>query len=118
MNARVMKKSSSSVGSHDTLLLIARLMCQLVTTMGEPGHINNNCQKPKKAYSGGKVFALAGSQTTSFDRLTQGTCYVHNIPLITFIDIGATHSFIFTDCVKRLGLVVSTLSSGLVIDTN
>ncbi|XP_050918724.1 uncharacterized protein LOC127136175 [Lathyrus oleraceus] len=66
---------------------------------GEPGHINTNCQNPKKAQSRGKVFALAGSQTTSSDRLVRGISYIHNIPLIVIID------------------TVSTLSSGLIIDT-
>lgn len=84
---------------------------------GEPGHISTNCQNPKKAQSGGKVFALAGSQTTSSDRLIRGTGYIHNIPLITITDTGETHSFISIDCVKRLDLLVSTLSSGLIIDT-
>ena len=37
--------------------------------------------------------------------------------MITIIDTCVTHSFISVDYVKRLGLVVSTLSSGLVIDT-
>lgn len=63
------------------------------------------------------MFALTGSQTTSFDRLIRGTCYIHNTLLITIIDTSVTHSFIYTNCVKRLGLVVSILSSGLVIDT-
>ncbi|XP_058745873.1 uncharacterized protein LOC131618723 [Vicia villosa] len=32
---------------------------------GEEGHIGNQCQKPKKAEVGGKVFALAGTQTAN-----------------------------------------------------
>ncbi|XP_058746255.1 uncharacterized protein LOC131619135 [Vicia villosa] len=36
---------------------------------GEEGHIGSQCQKPKKAQSDGKVFALAGTQTSTEDRL-------------------------------------------------
>ena len=28
---------------------------------GEEAHLSNQCQKPKKAQTGGKVFALAGN---------------------------------------------------------
>ncbi|XP_058733471.1 uncharacterized protein LOC131605092 [Vicia villosa] len=34
---------------------------------GEEGHIGSQCQRPKKRKSGGKVFALAGSQTECED---------------------------------------------------
>ncbi|XP_058740934.1 uncharacterized protein LOC131613264 [Vicia villosa] len=84
---------------------------------GEQGHISNNCQMPKKSQTYGKVFALAGSQPTSVDRLIQGTCYIHDTPLIAIIDTGATHLFISAECVKRLGLVPSTLGREMVIDT-
>ncbi|XP_050876161.1 uncharacterized protein LOC127079837 [Lathyrus oleraceus] len=36
---------------------------------GEPGHINTRCPKPKQASTGGKVFALTGTHTSSDDRL-------------------------------------------------
>ena len=58
---------------------------------GEEGHIGSQCQKPKKAQTGGKVFALAGTQTASEDRLVRGTCFINSTPLITIIDTGATH---------------------------
>ncbi|CAJ2651805.1 unnamed protein product [Trifolium pratense] len=35
----------------------------------EEGHIGSQCTKPKRAQFGGKVFALAGTQTASEDRL-------------------------------------------------
>ena len=38
-------------------------------------------------------------------------------PLIAIIDIGATHSFISSCCVERLGLIVTLLLRGMVIDT-
>ncbi|XP_050890763.1 uncharacterized protein LOC127096209 [Lathyrus oleraceus] len=76
---------------------------------GEPGHINTHCSKHKKASTRGKVFALTGTQTSSDDMLIRGTCYINNTPLNAIIDIGATHFFITVDCVKRLGLVVSSM---------
>jgi len=37
--------------------------------------------------------------------------------LISIIDTGSTHSFIASTCVERLGLVVTPLLRGMVIDT-
>ena len=73
---------------------------------GEQGHISTNCPKPKKPPASGKVFALAGAQPTSADRLIKG-----------IIDTGATHSFISVDCARRLNLVLSPLGGDMVIDT-
>ncbi|XP_058726103.1 uncharacterized protein LOC131597419 [Vicia villosa] len=39
---------------------------------GEEGHIGSQCPKPKKAQAGGKVFACAGTQTSTKDRLIRG----------------------------------------------
>jgi len=69
------------------------------------------------AQSGGKVFALAGTQTASEDRLIRGTCFINNIPLITIIDTGATHCFVAADCVSRLGLKLSSMNGEMVIET-
>jgi hypothetical protein len=44
-------------------------------------------------------------------------CFINSTPLIAIIDTGATHSFIAVSCVERLGLVVTPLSRGMVIDT-
>lgn len=37
--------------------------------------------------------------------------------MITIIDTGATHSFISTDCVNRLNLIVSPMDGGMITDT-
>ncbi|XP_058741477.1 uncharacterized protein LOC131613856 [Vicia villosa] len=84
---------------------------------GEQGHISTHCQKPKKSQTNGKVFPLVGTQSIDEDRLVKGTCFIHNTPLIAIIDTGATHSFISVDCVKRLGLVPSTLDRKMTIET-
>jgi len=84
---------------------------------GEAGHISPLCQKPKKAQSSGKVFALADTQTVNEDRLIRGTCFINSTPLITIIYIGATHCFIVVDCVSKLGLVMSSMNGEMVVET-
>lgn len=51
------------------------------------------------------------------DNLIRGTCFINNLPLIDIIDMGATHSFISHDCVRRLNLVVSLMNGSMVINT-
>jgi hypothetical protein len=63
------------------------------------------------------VFALAGAQPTSADRLIKGICFIHDTPLVVIIDTGATHSFISVECARRLNLVLSPLGGDMVIDT-
>lgn len=63
------------------------------------------------------MFALTGTQTSNDDRLIRGVCYINNTTLIDIIDTGATHSFIDANCVKRLGLSMSSMSGGMVIKT-
>ncbi|XP_057432023.1 uncharacterized protein LOC130724755 [Lotus japonicus] len=82
---------------------------------GEEGHISTQCQKPKKAL-GSKVFALAGTQTPSEDRLIRGTCFINSTPLITIIDTGATHCFIVAACVEILGLGLSSMKREMVVE--
>ena len=84
---------------------------------GEEGQIGSQGQKSKKAQTSEKVFALAENQTVSEERLIRGTCFINSTPLITIIDTGATHCFIVADCVKRLGLVLSSLNGEMVVDT-
>ncbi|XP_058733286.1 uncharacterized protein LOC131604888 [Vicia villosa] len=82
----------------------------------EEGHIGSQCQKPKKAQTGGKVFALAGTQTSIEDRLIRGTCFINSMPLTTIIDTGATHCFIAAECVEKLGLVLSSINGEMVVE--
>jgi hypothetical protein len=84
---------------------------------GEKGHISSQCDKPKKEQVKGKVFALSGAETTTDDRLIQGTCFINGTPLIAIIDTGATHSFISLDCAKRLNLILSDMRRSMIIDT-
>ena len=83
----------------------------------EERHIGSQCQKPKRAHTSGKVFALVEDQTAAEDRLIRGTCFINSTPLITIIDIGATHSFIAADYAKKLSLVLSSMNREMVVDT-
>lgn len=84
---------------------------------GEPCHISTYYQKWKKVQSGGKVFSLTSSETTSIDKLIRGTCFIYGILLIAIIDIGATHSLILIDYAERLDLMLYSLIGSMVIDT-
>jgi len=44
-------------------------------------------------------------------------CFINSTPLIAIVNNGAKHSFILSSCVERLGLVVTSFSRGMVIDT-
>jgi hypothetical protein len=49
--------------------------------------------------------------------LSEVCVFINSTPLISIVDIGATHSFISVSCVEGLNLVVTPLSQGMVIDT-
>src|SRR4030042_245803 len=83
----------------------------------EEGHTSTQCKKPKKPQNSGKVFALAGAQTTNEDRLIRGTCFINGTPLIASIDTGATHCFIAADCASKLGLNMSCMNGEMVVET-
>ncbi|MCI60564.1 cellular nucleic acid-binding protein, partial [Trifolium medium] len=65
----------------------------------------------------GKVFALSEEDADEVDNLIRGTCFICDTPLIAIIDIGATHSFIFVDCMKRLSIPVTEMSGHMEIET-
>lgn len=60
---------------------------------------------------------MSREKTTASDNLIRGTSFTDSIPLITIIDMGATHSFISNECGKRLNPEVSSLNGSMVIDT-
>ena len=73
--------------------------------------MSKKCTKPKKA--AGKVLALNAVEVEQPGNLIRGMCFINSTPLIVIIDTGATHSFISSSCVERLGLVVTLLSRGM-----
>jgi len=79
---------------------------------GEAGHFST---QPKKA--AGKVFALNAEEVEQPDNLIRGMCFINSTHLNAIIDTSAIHSFIASRCVERLGLVVTPLLRGMIIDT-
>ncbi|KAI5399861.1 hypothetical protein KIW84_064979 [Lathyrus oleraceus] len=69
-----MKCFKCGKGGH--LAAECRLKTVTCFNCGEVGHISPQCPKPKKEnQSGGKVFALSGSETSADDRLIRGTLW-------------------------------------------
>ena len=63
------------------------------------------------------MFSLSGAEASKGDNLIRGTCFINDVELVAIIDTGATHSFISLECATRIGLIVSSLGGGMVIDT-
>ncbi|XP_050914778.1 uncharacterized protein LOC127129679 [Lathyrus oleraceus] len=61
----------------------------------EQCHISTQCEKPKKDQSRGKVFMFPVAEANALDNLIRGRYFINNTPLITIIDTGVTHSFIY-----------------------
>lgn len=64
------------------------------------------------------MFSLSGSEVPKKDNLIRGTCFIHNVELITIINTGSTHSFIPLECATRLGLKLYFMNGSMIIDTS
>ncbi|XP_058784179.1 uncharacterized protein LOC131658949 [Vicia villosa] len=86
---------------------------------GEHGHISPRCPRKKKApeTTTGCVYTLYARKAKGNNNLIAGTCYVNNQPLCVLVDYGATHSFISTECVCRLGLEITPLPNPMAISS-
>ncbi|XP_058775979.1 uncharacterized protein LOC131650280 [Vicia villosa] len=85
---------------------------------GEQGHISTYCPKKKtQENTTGRVYTLDARKAKGNNNLIAGTCYVSNQPLCVLVDCGATHSFVSTECVCRLGLEVTPLPYPMVISS-
>ncbi|XP_058741748.1 uncharacterized protein LOC131614137 [Vicia villosa] len=85
---------------------------------GEPGHISRFFPKkraPEK--TAGRVYTLDARKAKGNNNLIAGTCYVNNQPLCVLVDCGATHCFVSTECVYRLGLEVTPLPNHMIISS-
>ncbi|XP_058755199.1 uncharacterized protein LOC131628384 [Vicia villosa] len=85
---------------------------------GEQGHVIRKFPKkraPEKTV--GRVYALDARKAKGNNNLIAGTCYVNNQPLCVLVDCGATHSFVSTECVYRLGLEVIPLTKPMIISS-
>ncbi|XP_057418512.1 uncharacterized protein LOC130712710 [Lotus japonicus] len=94
----------------------------------KPGHLSRDCKEPraetsrdidkgKRPMATGRVYALSGQEAAGGKNLIQGTCFIANAPLLVLFDSGATHSFISTDCARKLKLTTTDLSFDLVVST-
>ncbi|PNX83447.1 cellular nucleic acid-binding protein, partial [Trifolium pratense] len=77
-------------------------------------HVSTRCEKPKKGSKTSptivRVFALSGKEEEADqDNLIHGTCSINNVPLITIIVTGTTHSYIALVCARSLNLVISPM---------
>ncbi|XP_050918280.1 uncharacterized protein LOC127135671 [Lathyrus oleraceus] len=67
------EKKCFKYGKGGHLAAECRLKTVTCFNCGEVGHISPQCPKPKREnQSGGKVFALSGSETSADDRLIRG----------------------------------------------
>ncbi|KAI5395898.1 hypothetical protein KIW84_062184 [Lathyrus oleraceus] len=70
------EKKCFKCGKGGHLAAECRLKTVTCFNCGEVGHISPQCPKPKREnQSGGKVFALSGSETSADDRLIRGTLW-------------------------------------------
>jgi hypothetical protein len=106
MNARVKMQSASNVEGLVANQLIVRIQLLVIVLIA-------GSQRKLEDF----FFAFSGDDAGEMDNLIKGTCFINNTPLITIINIGATHSFISLDCVKRLNLETSVMPGCMVIDT-
>ncbi|WVZ19293.1 hypothetical protein V8G54_006615 [Vigna mungo] len=65
----------------------------------------------------GRVHALTGMEAASSGDLIIGTCFLDGRSCVVLYDSGATHSFVSTACVERLGLLVRELQCDLTVST-
>ncbi|XP_020208956.1 uncharacterized protein LOC109793901 [Cajanus cajan] len=73
--------------------------------------------RPNRPTTERRVFALSGVETSTSSDLVKGKGKAACENVLFLFDSGATHSFISIDCVRRLGLTVSTLHVDLFVST-
>ncbi|GAU48779.1 hypothetical protein TSUD_406220 [Trifolium subterraneum] len=82
----------------------------------QPGHYKNEC--PKLHGSGGssgttkskgRVYSLDGEQARGNNALIVDICHLGQSEVVVLFDCGATNSFIYVECVMRLGLSSTSL---------
>lgn len=56
-------------------------------------------------------------ETSKYDNLIRGMCFIKGVSFISIINTGVTHLFISFDCVNKLNLGVSSMVGSMVINT-
>jgi hypothetical protein len=77
----------------------------------QPGHMRNECVKLRKqsgpggsSKGKGRIYSLDGQKVKSNNNLITDICLLGQFEVLVLFDCGATNSFIYVDCVMRLGL--------------
>lgn len=60
---------------------------------------------------------MSGADVSKSNKLIRGIHFIHGVALISMIDTGQTHSFIYLECFNKMKLEVSSMSGSMVIDT-
>ena len=97
----------------------------------QTGHYARHCPNKKPAggaptkklvgdrpRASGRVFYLTTTKATQSGNLVQTTCLLFNHEVVVLYDLGATHSFVSNECVRRLGLVMQELGCELIVATS
>lgn len=79
--------------------------------------MNANNARAARPTSRGRVYTLSRVEASESDDLIMGNCDIDGNLLTVLFDSGATHSFISEDCVRRLNMLVSSLSFDLIVST-
>ncbi|XP_027192644.1 uncharacterized protein [Cicer arietinum] len=89
-----------------------------------PGHMSQDCpqRKMKRLANSngpptGRVYTLNAKKAKGNNDLIAGECFLNNEPLKVLFDTGASHSFIPTKCVLRLGLKLTEITPPMVVST-
>ncbi|XP_020230811.1 uncharacterized protein LOC109811459 [Cajanus cajan] len=78
---------------------------------------SRGAQRVERPRVAGRVFALTGADASTSPDLVKGKGKAAGTEVSILFDSGATHSFIYVDCVRRLGLSVSALHVDLSVST-
>jgi len=72
----------------------------------------------------GKVFTINGAEASESNSVIRGNCFTSRVQLFVLFSSGATHSFMFSVCVKKfkfptreldIDLMVSTPTDGVIL---
>src|ERR1044072_2543782 len=93
-----------------------------------PGHFARDCKAPKaeptvnvargnRPVARARVYTMSGQETAGTEGLIQGSGTIAGNLLSIVFDSGATHSFIFMECVDRLNMHATALPFDLIVAT-
>ncbi|XP_073153688.1 uncharacterized protein [Henckelia pumila] len=89
----------------------------------EPGHVAYNC--PRNKNSTGRVFVMQAEEADPDTSLITGRILVGGNSMFALLDSGATHSFIFLEFIRQIGITPegadigydATMPSGQILTT-